>query len=101
MTTVQNATYPKNARHLPRLPKATPDFTDLDTRNLKSTIKFYRHRMGYWRDRAETICAEVEAGRLDAAVCRAAMKECLRTMQLFIAAVEERDRRKALTTSNR
>jgi len=55
--------------------------------DLRQEVKFLRHRLGYWRDKAEEIAYLVQEGREEPKEIEHAINEMTDTLHRFVAAV--------------
>ena len=72
-----------------------PELKKMNGHELKQEIKFLRHRLGFWRDKAEEIAYLVQEGREEPKAIEDAIEEVIKSLQRFCEAVEYRNQRTA------
>ncbi len=63
----------------------------LNNYELRVNIKYLRQRLGYWRDKSESLAYQVELGQEPPIAVHAAITETMETLRQFLAAIAERD----------
>lgn len=78
---------------------ARPELKTMNGHELKQELKFLRHRLGFWRDKAEEIAYKVQEGTEEPKAIEEAIEEVIKSLQRFCEAVEYRNQRTATATT--
>jgi hypothetical protein len=76
-----------------RTVEVRPPLKNMNAHELKQEIKFLRHRLGYWRDKAEELAYQVQEGVADPTVVKEAITEINKSLERFLEAVNYRNQR--------